>query len=126
MIIWIILAIALFSFKYIPKKKKVRKKRPILDDYQNTDVDYFKIMGITDGRICRRCEHLHGSVFTKQEYLTDKKFHPPYCKECRCCLSPMFSFLKSHGEYIKTAKRTSDVLESRKRRSPLCAHTPKS
>ena len=65
-----------------------------------TDVDYYQIFAITDGRISNICETRHGFVVPAKKAKL-KKYRPPFHPNCRTILRPLISRLKRHQAIIE-------------------------
>lgn len=60
-----------------------------MNDYIETGVNEYQILGTLDKNTCEKCGNLDGKVFSCK----DKKIganYPPFCKKCRCTTVPYF------------------------------------
>lgn len=71
-----------------------------------TDVDYYMIFAITDGRISKICETRHGFVFENTP-ANLRKYAPPFHPNCRTVLVPLISKLKRDLRVIEGGKSIS-------------------
>lgn len=64
-----------------------------------SDVDYYQVFAVTDGRVSKICESRHGFVVPAKK-ANLKKYRPPFHPNCRTILRPLISKLKSHQKII--------------------------
>jgi SPP1 gp7 family putative phage head morphogenesis protein len=85
---------------------------------EKSGVSHWESYAVTDGRICRICQEMHGKVFSKMDHPK-----PPYHDGCRCAARPLIAKLSAHDKIIsrgRSARSARELLKELHSKYPRC------